>query len=320
MATGSGDFGHQGARPACCCPPTVIHRTRGFPSPQCLLTPAFRSAFHHLPSLCSFAFSRGLQHPPQVPQPPRALLSVPLPCPRPSEVQPKKLKTWAPSGHLPTCSITPGPWRPQSAAKIQGLPRASKTPPPATSELQPPALGTAAARGAGRELVILFPLEQSQASSQTPPPVINSSLTSLMTSAWGGSSSGEQSATGRCSASQPSGAWSPQALSAPLPALLCCVLLMRITRDRFRASVPHLITRQVFAKPPTLCPAFPRTGAHSVPPLHLSPWPSAQLPPHCFAGDKGVQAWRQLRAKPGEALRSHALALALPKHLEAFQH
>lgn len=61
-------------------------------------------------------------------------------------------------------------------------------------------------------------------------------------------------------------------------------------------------------------------GWSSVPPLHLSPWPSAQLPPRCFAGDKGVQAWRQLRAKPGEALRSHALALALPKHLEAFQH
>lgn len=69
-ATGSGDFGHQGTRPACCCPPTVIHRTRGFPSPQCLLTPAFRSAFHHLPSLCSFAFSRGLQHPPPAPQGP----------------------------------------------------------------------------------------------------------------------------------------------------------------------------------------------------------------------------------------------------------
>jgi len=44
------------------------------------------------------------------------------------------------------------------------------------SDLQPPALGAAAARGAGRELVILFPLEQSQASSRTPPPVKNSSF------------------------------------------------------------------------------------------------------------------------------------------------
>ena len=57
----------------------------------------------------------------------------------------------------------------------------------------------------------------------------------------------------------------PRALSAALPALLRWVLLVRITRDRLCASVPRLITGQVFAKPSTPCPAFPRAGAQLLP-------------------------------------------------------
>lgn len=132
-------------------------------------------------------------------------------------------------------------------------------------DLQPPALGTAAASGPGRELVILFPLEQSQASSRTPPRVKNSSLTSLMTSAWGGSSSGEQSATSQHSASQQSSAWSSPGSLSPSSSSSLLGLLVRITRDLFCASGPHLITHQVLAKPSTLCPAFPRAGAQFLP-------------------------------------------------------
>lgn len=256
---------------------------------------------------------------PRVPPLPLGAAQRLHPGPRPSQVQPKRLQTWAPSGHLPPYSTTPGPWWPRGDAEIQGLPWASETPPPAMSDLQPRALGTAAAHGAGGELVILVPLERSQASSRTPPPVKNSSLTSLVTSAWGGSSSGEQNATGRRSASQPSGAWSsPGSLS---PSSISSLLGFACEDNQGLLSCISAASYHT----PSVCKAlYPVScfsqGWNSVPPLHLSPWPSAQLPPLCFARDRGVRAWRQLRAKPGKDLRSHALALALPKHLEAFQH
>lgn len=115
---------------------------RNYPSPphhvhSCLLSPPSL----HLPRVCSPVFSSGHSAPsPSIPASPGSLRCIwvlfgtPIPGPRPSEVQPMWLQIWAPSGHLPPCSITPGPWGPQGAAL--GLQNTS------TSNVRPAGLGT----------------------------------------------------------------------------------------------------------------------------------------------------------------------------------
>lgn len=86
-------------------------------------------------------------------------LSLALPAPNPGALQTPPVLRHLPQGHAGPTGI---PW---GLPEFRGCPWTSKTPLLAAPALQAPGLGTAAACGAGREFVILFPLEWSQASS-----------------------------------------------------------------------------------------------------------------------------------------------------------
>lgn len=62
---------------------------------------------------------------------------------------------------------------------------------------------------------------------------------------------------------------------------------------------------------------FPGLGLSSSPPPFFL---VCTAPISLLCGGRGVQECRQLKAKPGKDQHSHALALALLKHLEAFKH